>query len=430
MSRRRRPPYWLGTLLVIWLTGSPCGSFGQSKAALESEQGSDNRSSAESDPFRSDDLSFLEPTPRLLYGASNLSQFLDRWRDLLTESNVVELGPLHILHFGGSHVQAGRIGWAFRARLAADRPGLRVSRGILPPHRLVGENGPPETGWACSSSWRGQRSAHRRHQGDWGLSGLEASSDSSATLQTWSTQPSTAGCFSSVKVLTRPDTQGQWTLGGIDLPFTPGQNGIHEVRLDQQDLPDTVALIPPAGRAYLQGVLLLHEQPGLIYHDLGGNGASTSAWLRHPHFVTQLQDMQANLAILAWGINDAHMTPDRFKPQRFKDRYGALIDSLRLACPQTDILLVTNNDSHYRHRHNPNAEAVRKAMLDLVEEKNVACWDLYGTLGGAHSIDRLYKTGHAASDRLHFNRDGYQLIGDLLYDALTQAAFTLHPNSP
>jgi len=73
---------------------------------------------------------------------------------------------------------------------------------------------------------------------------------------------------------------------------------------------------------------------------------------------------------------------------------------------------------------------VRSAMLELVEEKKVACWDLYGSLGGARSIDWLYDQGYAASDRLHFNRNGYTLIGDMLYDALIQAAFELRPPAP
>jgi lysophospholipase L1-like esterase len=61
-------------------------------------------------------------------------------------------------------------------------------------------------------------------------------------------------------------------------------------------------------------------------------------------------------------------------------------------------------------------------MVSLADELNVACWDLYGVLGGAHSIERLQDVGFAASDHLHFNRTGYELIGELLYDTLVRAA--------
>ena len=44
-------------------------------------------------------------------------------------------------------------------------------------------------------------------------------------------------------------------------------------------------------------------------------------------------------------------------------------------------------------------------------------------------MDQLYREGMAASDRLHFNRDGYILIGELLYDALTRAAIAHEPQT-
>ena len=124
------------------------------------------------------------------------------------------------------------------------------------------------------------------------------------------------------------------------------------------------------------------------------------------------------------------MAQSRFDVDRFSKHYAALIDSIRMARPEIEILLVTNNDSHYRHRHNPNAEDVRRAMLDLVSQRGVACWDLYGHLGGAGSIDALNACGFAAGDRLHFRKDGYILMGELLYELLLRAAIQHRTPSP
>ena len=76
------------------------------------------------------------------------------------------------------------------------------------------------------------------------------------------------------------------------------------------------------------------------------------------------------------------MAPDRLREHRFAERYADIILRLREARPDIEILLVTNNDSHYRRRHNPNAERVRQTMVSLSDELGVACWDLYGALGG------------------------------------------------
>ena len=391
--------------LLVWAV-APCAAPAQEKAAVEAELGMRASGLVDTDPLRSDELGFLGSVDGALLGTHHLDRFLTRFRAMLeTGSTPTEANPLSVFHFGGSHVQAGRIGWAFRKRLSEDRPGLVVSRGVLPPHRLAGENGPPEVRWSSSTHWTGQRSAHRRHSGQWGLTGMEATAIQPDTIRIWNGERE--GCLDDVDILAAPGSQWEWA------PATA----------------DTLSLWSPDSLARLQGIWIKERDADLVYHDLGGNGASTAAWLRHPHLVDQWARFPADLAILAWGINDAHMGRDRFSPDRFKERYGQLIEVFRTAHPDLDILLVTNNDSHYRRRHNPNAERVRTAMAELVEEWDVACWDLYGALGGAHSMDRLKTAGFAARDHLHFNRTGYELIGELLYDALVRAAFPDHETS-
>ncbi len=390
-----------------WLA-LPC-AHAQEKAATEAEMGWRDSTLVATDPLRSPALAMVGDAPDHVHGAEHMAGFLRQWRHLLEGDTAGRL-PLNILHFGGSHVQAGRIGWSFRNALMADRPGVLATRGVVAPHRLAGENGPPDTQWHSPAPWTGQRSAHRRHRGDWGVTGLEVSSSAPDTVQLWCS--ALDACPDGVHILTRPSESNGWRLADAQAP-------VHG---------DTLHLVPPdSGAAHLHGVLFQCDHADVVYHDLGGNGASTAAWLRHPHLKAQLQQTAGDLAILAWGINDAHMPPERFRPERFKARYRQLIDSMRTASPGMEVLLVTNNDSHYRRRHNANAERVRTAMLELVEEMGVACWDLYGALGGAHSIDVLRDGGFAASDHLHFNRNGYVLIGELLYATLTRTAFSLNP---
>lgn len=385
---------------------------GQEEAVTALVRDSAQASWSASDPLRSDLLPFLPPVSHALHGAEHLSHFLPRFRDALLGRRHAGDAPLHMAHFGGSHVQAGRIGWSFRQRLMEDCPGLTVTRGVIAPHRLVGENGPPNTGWHSDQTWEGQRSANRRHRGQWGLTGLEATCREPGAVEVWSGRPAGSVCIDSVHVLTRPGETAAWRVDSASLTS------------------DTVLLHPlGSGEAHLHGVWMVPRGADLVYHDFGGNGASSAAWLRHADFVSPLAAIGPDLAILAWGINDAHMPPERFQSGRFKQRYRALIDSIRQAAPEVDILLVTNNDSHYRGRHNPNAAAVRQAMLDLSEDKQVACWDLYTALGGAHSVDRLRRAGLASSDHLHFHRSGYILIGELLYLALSRSALSL-PEQP
>jgi lysophospholipase L1-like esterase len=417
---------WLGT---GFMDGALC--WGQrDSAATESEWSETTSDRLRGDVHRDDDLAGLPAMEATLYGREHLSRFLTSWYSLLfdLQPDSPSANPIEVVHFGGSHVQAGRIGWAFRQRLSEDRPGIAVGCGIQVPHRLMDSNGPPDRGWSSPEDWSGQSCANRRHQAPWGITGIEAQSPVAAPVACWSGSPAGERCVSEIRILSRPDSALNWRPV-LPQPWKPdlaalSSAGIaHWISPAGGAAPDTLILQPAAaGAQALHGVEWVPQNAGFVFHDLGANGANSTSWMRNPHFKEQLRNVAPDLTILAWGINDAHMSQSRFDAARFSRHYGALIDTIRSAHPDTEILLVTNNDSHYRHRHNPNAEDVRAAMLNLVAERGVACWDLYGHLGGKGSIDALNGTGFAASDRLHFRRDGYILIGELLYELLVRAA--------
>ena len=440
-------PAWACQRWAFMVAGLLCASFGlcescwgqRDSAATESEWSESTHPLQRGDAHRDDGLNGLADMDGMLYGSEHLSRFLASWHALLfDESSEAPMldGPLQVVHFGGSHVQAGRIGLAFRQRLREDRPGVVVGCGIQSPHRLMESNGPPERGWSSPAVWTGQSCANRRHRGDWGITGVEAISTSAAPVSCWSGSPAGEHCISEIRVLSRPDTATGWQplLPQVWVPMLEAQSaaGITQwVGPEGGTAPDTLTLQPTApGAQALHGVEWIPEQAGFVFHDLGANGASSTSWMRNPHFPEQLRTIAPDLVILAWGINDAHMAQSRFDVDRFSKHYAALIDSIRMARPEIEILLVTNNDSHYRHRHNPNAEDVRRAMLDLVSQRGVACWDLYGHLGGAGSIDALNACGFAAGDRLHFRKDGYILMGELLYELLLRAAIQHRTPSP
>jgi lysophospholipase L1-like esterase len=167
----------------------------------------------------------------------------------------------------------------------------------------------------------------------------------------------------------------------------------------------------------LQGLLLESDDPGIFLHASGVNGASTNSWLRCQRFSEDLALLHPDLVILSIGINDAH-DPD-FQAARFKANYQQLIQRIRAASPGCAILLTTNTDSFIKRRTvNRRAEDVRQVMLVLSQEEGVAVWDALGVMGGVGSIRSWESVGLAKRDRIHLTREGYALLGDLLFDAL------------
>ena len=90
-------------------------------AATEAEWAEEEAGPYRGDPHRDPELRRLSPMEGQLEGVVHIEKFLAAWSALLSGSETSgSAAPLQIAHFGGSHVQAGRIGWAFRTRLAED----------------------------------------------------------------------------------------------------------------------------------------------------------------------------------------------------------------------------------------------------------------------------------------------------------------------
>jgi len=64
---------------------------------------------------------------------------------------------------------------------------------------------------------------------------------------------------------------------------------------------------------------------------------------------------------------------------------------------------------------------LRDVIFEIARETDCAVWDFYTIMGGAKSIQQWYKRGLVAKDKLHFDKAGYIIQGDLLSDALIDA---------
>ena len=171
------------------------------------------------------------------------------------------------------------------------------------------------------------------------------------------------------------------------------------------------------------GILPEYTPGGVHYISTGVNGARTTTWTeRCPEFVRELSRVHPDLAILGLGINDSACPAKDFDPERFKSHYRKLLGLILEQSPDCCFVFITNNDSwrwSRRHMvHNDNGKAVRQAMFDLAQEYNGAVWDLFSLMGGNCSAEAWRDAGLMKNDRLHFTKEGYQLLGDLLYTAL------------
>ena len=173
----------------------------------------------------------------------------------------------------------------------------------------------------------------------------------------------------------------------------------------------------------IMGLLPENDFNGITYHSMGVNGASLPSWLRCEKLEQQISLIKPDLAIMVVGINDANVTAGNFSKEMFKTRYNQLLERIYASNPNCAVIFITNNDCVVRvgrrsYGANKNTALVQQAMHELAEEHNGAVWDLYEIMGGLGSISVWNEAGLANKDRVHFLVPGYNLLGDMLYNAI------------
>jgi len=336
---------------------------------------------------------------------------------------------IHIVHVGGSHVQAGILSERLRSRFRALLEPHQVGeRGFLFPYALAGTNNPWDYNIDFSGSWVGCRNAVNSASCRWGVAGIVASTTTPySTIKVVAKDPILGvSTFCSARVYYDVDTDPyhveviNWdcpvyhfidTLGGyIEWHFESEQREL-EIRIT----PMTDTLSAPFN---MQGVQLMTGYPGITLHAIGVNGASVPSYLRCEKFATQLCGLQPDLIIFGIGVNDANTTQKDFNPQRFEDHYDQLLKGVCDCQKEPAFLFLTNNDTYYKKKYpNKNALAVRMVMQNLALRYGGGVYDVFGMMGGLQSIQKWQQAGLAKKDYIHFTNDGYRLLGDLIFAA-------------
>jgi LysM repeat protein/lysophospholipase L1-like esterase len=169
----------------------------------------------------------------------------------------------------------------------------------------------------------------------------------------------------------------------------------------------------------LNGLVLENNQPGIVYHTIGVNGAKTSDFLKFPLFFEQLRTLQPDLIIISLGTNESF---DKLNEQDFKNHLEQFIASIKTVAPETSLLLTTLPPSLFKKKFpNTFAAAYSKIINENASMWNSAVWDLFSQWGGLYGVPQLAKRGLIAADRVHYTRNGYDQLGVELFEALMDA---------
>ena len=335
-------------------------------------------------------------------------------------------GNVNILHFGGSHIQADIWSGELRKQFQLLAPGMKGARGLVFPFDIAKTNNPNSYKTKYTGFWKRKRCATRKEHADWGLTGMQVyTHDTVSTFRIYAKSKYYMHYdFNRVKVFYKMDsTTFTPFILNSDTNYTITYDSILGcLEIQFENYQDTLSMkflktVAQQNQITIYGIQFENDDPGIIYHAMGVNGADLPSYIKCNLMQQQLPAVKPDLIIFSVGVNDAYSTS--FNAYKYESNYKVLIDRIRELYPDVSILFTTNNDTYYRKRYpNKNAYKVKSVMQHLSKEKNAAIWDMFEVMGGLGSIYKWEQLELAKSDKIHFKGDGYRLIAHLMFAAI------------
>lgn len=337
---------------------------------------------------------------------------------------------VNVWHVGGSHVQGAILPNRIMENLNGEMLGHHGDRGVLFPRALAKTNRDKSYGMNTTGEWDAPMltKASAAPKPRYGVSGFAArTADTTASVslslgEMWQ--------FNRLRVLgygSSPEAYPYVLSGSDTLRFNYDEAGRSYV-FGMKGFVDSVDVrfnIPEGESFVLTGLHPTGGRSGINYFSSGVNGAAVTSWVDQcADLQNELYIVNPDLVIFGLGINDSACTAKRFSPEKFKGNYRRLMSMIRKVNPSCAFVFLTNNDSYrYVRRgmaYNENAPAVRKAMMELAAESGGCVWDLFGVMGGSHTVLKWRDAGLIKADKLHFTEEGYTLVADMFCKALLE----------
>ena len=337
-------------------------------------------------------------------------------------------GQIDILHLGGSHIQADVFSGQMRRELQELAPGLKAGRGLVFPFNLARTNNPRNYKTEYTGEWKGCRSVEKKKNCNLGLTGMSATTRDTLThIKMYSADPDYLSYdFNKVKVFHTVDENSFTILADSSILLATridSEGGFTELTFPQHLDTLEFSIVKTAEEQSsftLFGVKFENDDPGISYHAVGVNGADVPAYLRYPQLAKHLRSVDPDLIILSIGINDAYYPS--FRVGKYKENYRELIGRIQEVSPNAAIVFTSNNDSYFKKRYaNLNGKKVVTAMQELAMEYRAGFWNMFEIMGGFDSMPWWEYEGLARTDKIHFTRAGYTLLGDLFFSALVKS---------
>ena len=341
------------------------------------------------------------------------------WSGLTQALSETEDRVLRIVHIGDSHIQAD-LGTGFTRRLMQQRFGS-AGRGLVVPLKLAGTNEPRDYIIRSTSTFDCEKLLTHSWTLPMGFTGISVSpkeKDFDFTLSAHEPFERIyiyyTGSALNVMSVEYDDTSLVYAVNDevgcvcIGLPFP-----CEEVTVNLSSFGDIA----------IHGMELVSDMIGVAYHTIGINGATYSCYNRVADFGRSIAMLEPQLIIVSLGTNEAF---GKLDSSEFVGQVDALVSELQANNPEACIMLTTPAECQRRMRKrrkssyavNENVVRVRDLIAGYGVSNGIAVYDWYEAAGGDGSSNNWINAGLFSHDRIHCSVSGYEVTGQMLYNAL------------
>jgi len=336
-----------------------------------------------------------------------------------------EKRPVNIVHIGDSHIQAdiatGRTRKMLQSKYGA------YGRGMIVPLKLAGTNEPLDYAVKSDVKFKCERLLAYPWESRMGFTGVSLMPETSQfKFKVSSKEP-----FESIIIYYSGNALSIKYVEYDDVPVAYVANyndGCVEIALPFP-CEDIVIGFEALEDVNIYGMQLVSDMIGVAYHSIGINGATFESYNRLDDFGADLARLSPDLIIISLGTNEAF---GRLNENEFISQVDRLVSILQMDNPSSKLLLITPAECHRRIRRgrrrsyavNDKIAIVKRLICEYGRNKGIAVYDWYEAAGGAGASNKWIQAKLFSRDRVHYSFTGYQLAGQMLYDALTQLVET------
>ncbi len=355
-----------------------------------------------------------------------LDSFYIHLQQLKTNRNAT----VRITHIGDSHLQADLFSGKLREQLQLAYG--NAGRGLVVPYKVGRTNEPYTYKTSSNNIWKSKRNIAIADSMPIGVGGLTLKTEEmNASIQiTVGNKPNLNYQFNKVTLFHEKctncfDFEITDSCGGTTAMVSslPSEDKKFHSEVPLLNVENTISLntrirsFTHPNYTMIYGLVLENSRPGIVYNTIGINGAEYRHYNKSVYFQEQQKVLKPNLIIISLGTNEAFSRS--FDPAIFKLQVDTLITALKINNPQASLLITIPGD-HFRSKKykNNNIPIARNVLIDYCNNNNIAYWDLFEIMGGLGSIAKWHGKNLTSKDLLHLNRKGYELQGELLYQAI------------